>query len=42
MPIEIAFGFAQFEAGKDLKFQDVFNRADRAMYENKRDVKPKL
>ena len=38
--IEIAFGFAQFEADKDLRFQDVFNRADRAMYENKRDVKP--
>jgi diguanylate cyclase (GGDEF)-like protein len=42
IPIDIAFGLAQFEAGKDLKFQDVFNRADQAMYENKREVKPEL
>jgi diguanylate cyclase (GGDEF)-like protein len=39
IPIKIAFGFAQFEPGKDSQFEDVFKRADKAMYENKRGVK---
>jgi diguanylate cyclase (GGDEF)-like protein len=39
IPIKIAFGFSRFESGKDLKFTDVFKRADKAMYENKRIMK---
>ena len=35
-PISIARGFAMFDADKDLHFNDVFKRADNAMYENKR------
>lgn len=36
IPISIARGFAMFDADKDLRFNDVFKRADNAMYENKR------
>jgi diguanylate cyclase (GGDEF)-like protein len=39
IPIEMAFGFAQFEPGEDARFADVFKRADKAMYENKRGAK---
>jgi GGDEF domain-containing protein len=38
-PISIASGFALYEAGSDLCFNDVFKRADKAMYENKRKCK---
>ena len=38
-PINIAVGFSRFEQGKDIQFADVFNRADNAMYENKRNMK---
>ena len=38
-PISIAKGFAVFEPGKDSGFEDVFQRADNAMYENKRKTK---
>ena len=34
--ISIARGFAMFDSDKDLRFNDVFKRADNAMYENKR------
>lgn len=34
--ISIARGFAMFEPDKDFCFNDVFKRADNAMYENKR------
>ena len=34
--ISVARGFAIFESDKDLRFNDVFRRADNAMYENKR------
>jgi diguanylate cyclase (GGDEF)-like protein len=34
--ISIARGFAKFDAHTDLHFNDVFKRADNAMYENKR------
>ncbi len=37
--ISIAKGFAMFDADKDLCFNDVFVRADNAMYQNKRDNK---
>ena len=37
--VSIAKGFARYDAGKDTKFVDVFNRADDAMYENKREMK---
>lgn len=37
--ISIARGFARFDSDKDLHFNDVFKRADYAMYENKRKSK---
>jgi diguanylate cyclase (GGDEF)-like protein len=39
IPISIARGFARFEPEQDLRFNDVFKRADNAMYENKRKIK---
>ena len=39
IPVSIAKGFARYDADKDTKFLDVFNRADDAMYENKREMK---
>ena len=38
-PISIARGFAMFDPDKDLCFNDVFKRADNAMYEDKRKSK---
>ena len=38
-PVSIARGFAVFDPGKDSGFEDVFQRADNAMYENKRKTK---
>ena len=37
--ISIARGFARFDPDRDLYFNDVFKRADNAMYENKRKTK---
>ena len=34
--VSIARGFARFDPDRDLHFNDVFKRADNAMYENKR------
>jgi GGDEF domain-containing protein len=39
IPISIARGYALFDSEKDLRFNDVFKRADNAMYENKRKTK---
>ena len=39
IPVRIAWGFAKFDANKDMNFTDVFKRADDAMYENKRKAK---
>ena len=39
IPISIAKGFARYDSAKDSSFIDVFNRADDAMYENKREIK---
>lgn len=39
IPVKIAMGFSRFEPSVDLQFADVFKRADKAMYENKRDLK---
>ena len=39
IPISIARGFARFDSDKDLHFDDVFKRADYAMYEDKRKSK---
>ena len=39
IPISIAKGFARYDSKKDSSFADVFNRADDAMYENKREMK---
>ena len=38
-PISIAVGFAKFDPSKDLRFEDVFKRADYEMYANKRKLK---
>ena len=35
IPISVANGFVRFDPSKDLHFEDVFKRADDAMYENK-------
>ena len=37
--VSIAYGFSVFDKDKDVQFADVFNRADNAMYENKRRIK---
>ena len=39
IPVSIAKGFARYNPETDSTFVDVFNRADDAMYENKRNVK---
>ena len=39
IPVSIAKGFARYDSEKDANFIDVFNRADDAMYENKRKIK---
>ena len=39
IPLSIARGFATFDPNKDSRFNDVFKRADNAMYENKRKFK---
>jgi diguanylate cyclase (GGDEF)-like protein len=40
-PISIAVGFSRFDPDKDLRFIDVFKRADYQMYENKKQMKSK-
>ena len=40
-PYQIAAGAAVYQKGKDKSFDDVFNRADQAMYENKKMLKEK-
>ena len=37
--VSVAKGFARYDPERDLRFVDVFNRADNAMYENKRGMK---
>ena len=39
IPLSIARGFAMFDPDNDSCFNDVFKRADNAMYENKRKIK---
>ena len=39
IPISIAKGFAIYDPVNDTNFIDVFNKADDAMYENKREIK---
>jgi diguanylate cyclase (GGDEF)-like protein len=39
IPVSVAKGFARYDPRKDESFLDVFNRADDAMYENKREIK---
>ena len=39
IPVSIAKGFARYDSEKDTNFIDVFNKADDAMYENKREIK---
>ena len=39
IPVSIAKGFARYDSEKDSNFIDVFNKADDAMYENKREMK---
>ncbi len=42
IPVSIAKGFARYNPDKDSTFVDVFNRADDAMYENKRQIKERV
>ena len=35
----LASGFAEFTPGKDSMVTQIFDRADKAMYKNKRDLK---
>ena len=39
IPVSIAKGFANYDSDTDKNFIDVFNKADDAMYENKREIK---
>jgi diguanylate cyclase (GGDEF)-like protein len=39
IPVRVACGFARFDPSRDIRFADVFKRADEAMYENKRKMK---
>jgi diguanylate cyclase (GGDEF)-like protein len=39
LPISVARGFAEFDPARDSRFEDVFNRADDRMYENKKEMK---
>ena len=39
IPVRVAKGLAKFEPATDTQFLDVFNRADDAMYQNKRKMK---
>jgi diguanylate cyclase (GGDEF)-like protein len=39
IPIRIALGFARFDESRDVRFENVFQRADVAMYENKKMMK---
>lgn len=39
--VSIAKGYAKYDPEKDTQYMDVFNRADNAMYENKREMKGK-
>ena len=39
IPVSIAKGFARYDSKNDENFIDVFNRADDAMYKNKREIK---
>ena len=41
VPYQIAAGAASYESNIDRDFNDVFNRADKAMYENKKMLKEK-
>ena len=42
IPISIASGYAMFDPEKDMRFADVFKRADEAMYKNKSESKAAL
>ena len=37
--VTLAAGMSVFQPGEDSNVEDVFNRADAAMYENKKQVK---
>ena len=37
--VSLAYGLSEYVAGTDLRVQDVFERADNLMYENKRRIK---
>ena len=39
VPLSVAKGFAKYDSETDESFVDVFNRADDAMYEDKRKIK---
>ncbi|MBR5308811.1 MAG: diguanylate cyclase [Clostridia bacterium] len=39
LPVSLAMGYARYDSDEDTSFVDVFNKADDAMYENKRGAK---
>jgi diguanylate cyclase (GGDEF)-like protein len=41
-PVVVALGITDYEDGKDQSFHDVFERADKLMYERKRELKSKM
>jgi diguanylate cyclase (GGDEF)-like protein len=42
IPVSVAKGFAIYDPDNDTNFIDVFNKADDAMYENKRKIKNQI
>ncbi|MBQ8171997.1 MAG: diguanylate cyclase [Oscillospiraceae bacterium] len=42
IPISIAFGISEYDPSHDESFNDVFSRADVAMYKNKKEIKASL
>ena len=42
LPVSIAVGLSAYDAAADKTYDDIFNRADEAMYENKKEIKAQL
>ena len=40
--VSVAFGISEYDAHTDLRVQDVFERADKAMYEHKKAMKQRM
>lgn len=42
LPVSVAVGFAEYDPQSDKSYDDLFNRADEAMYKNKEETKKRL